>query len=173
MLWELLTGETPYKGIDDLAIAYGVAVNKLTLHIPSTCPQQWRDLMEGKFGNPEEVLGAFFGLVHVPCKPLGGIYVLCRPTLYSWENNAFYCLFSNFYRGFAYLQHTVKFYYASCIVPLLDSHWQPFFRAIDLSPCQTVQKKDYIIDCTLWQVWKKEYTKTKIWGEETKKSFSQ
>ena len=48
MLWELLTGETPYKGIDDLAIAYGVAVNKLTLHIPTTCPVQWKNLMEGK-----------------------------------------------------------------------------------------------------------------------------
>ncbi len=48
MLWELLTGETPYKGIDDLAIAYGVAVNKLQLHIPTTCPQQWKDLMEGE-----------------------------------------------------------------------------------------------------------------------------
>ncbi|XP_059086639.1 mitogen-activated protein kinase kinase kinase 9-like isoform X3 [Tigriopus californicus] len=46
MLWELLTGETPYKGIDDLAIAYGVAVNKLNLHIPSTCPPEWRDLLE-------------------------------------------------------------------------------------------------------------------------------
>ena len=48
MLWELLTGQTPYKGIDDLAIAYGVAVNKLTLPIPTTCPQQWKDLMEGE-----------------------------------------------------------------------------------------------------------------------------
>lgn len=47
LLWELLTGETPYKGIDALAIAYGVAVNKLTLPIPSTCPQPWRFLMEG------------------------------------------------------------------------------------------------------------------------------
>ena len=47
MLWELLTGQTPYKGIDDLAIAYGVAVNKLTLPIPTTCPQQWKELMEG------------------------------------------------------------------------------------------------------------------------------
>ncbi|KAG8243542.1 JUN kinase kinase kinase activity protein [Homalodisca vitripennis] len=47
LLWELLTGETPYKGIDALAIAYGVAVNKLTLPIPSTCPEQWRVLMEG------------------------------------------------------------------------------------------------------------------------------
>jgi mitogen-activated protein kinase kinase kinase 9 len=46
VLWELLTGETPYKGIDTLAVAYGVAVNKLTLPIPSTCPQPWRELME-------------------------------------------------------------------------------------------------------------------------------
>jgi len=48
LLWELLTGETPYKGIDALAVAYGVAVNKLTLPIPSTCPQPWSLLMEGK-----------------------------------------------------------------------------------------------------------------------------
>ncbi|XP_011685861.1 PREDICTED: mitogen-activated protein kinase kinase kinase 11-like [Wasmannia auropunctata] len=45
LLWELLTGETPYKGIDALAVAYGVAVNKLTLPIPSTCPQPWSALM--------------------------------------------------------------------------------------------------------------------------------
>lgn len=49
LLWELLTGETPYKGIDTLAIAYGVAVNKLTLPIPSTCPEQWKELMEGNY----------------------------------------------------------------------------------------------------------------------------
>ncbi|WAR20552.1 M3K9-like protein [Mya arenaria] len=29
VLWELLTGETPYKGIDQLGVAYGVAVNKM------------------------------------------------------------------------------------------------------------------------------------------------
>ncbi|XP_020707621.1 mitogen-activated protein kinase kinase kinase 11-like isoform X1 [Athalia rosae] len=46
LLWELLTGETPYKGIDALAIAYGVAINKLTLPIATTCPQPWRVLME-------------------------------------------------------------------------------------------------------------------------------
>lgn len=46
VLWELLTGETPYKGINDMAIAYGVAMNKLNLHIPSTCPEDWRSLME-------------------------------------------------------------------------------------------------------------------------------
>ena len=48
VLWELLTGETPYKGINDMAIAYGVAMNKLNLHVPSTCPQDWRGLMEGE-----------------------------------------------------------------------------------------------------------------------------
>ncbi len=48
VLWELLTGETPYKGIDTLAVAYGVAVNKLTLPIPSTCPAAFRVLLEGK-----------------------------------------------------------------------------------------------------------------------------
>ncbi|XP_005095192.1 mitogen-activated protein kinase kinase kinase 11 [Aplysia californica] len=45
VLWELLTGETPYKGIDALGVAYGVAVNKLTLPIPSTCPGMFSQLM--------------------------------------------------------------------------------------------------------------------------------
>ncbi|XP_060782321.1 mitogen-activated protein kinase kinase kinase 21 isoform X3 [Neoarius graeffei] len=46
LLWELLTGEVPYRGIDGLAVAYGVAVNKLTLPIPSTCPEPFAKLME-------------------------------------------------------------------------------------------------------------------------------
>lgn len=55
LLWELLTGETPYKGIDALAVAYGVAVNKLTLPIPSTCPEPWSKLMEACWhSNPRE-----------------------------------------------------------------------------------------------------------------------
>ncbi|XP_036002888.1 mitogen-activated protein kinase kinase kinase 11-like [Fundulus heteroclitus] len=45
LLWELLTGEAPYRGIDGLAVAYGVAVNKLTLPIPSTCPEPFAQLM--------------------------------------------------------------------------------------------------------------------------------
>ncbi|KAB0407446.1 hypothetical protein E2I00_007618, partial [Balaenoptera physalus] len=48
LLWELLTGEVPYRGIDCLAVAYGVAVNKLTLPIPSTCPEPFAQLMAGK-----------------------------------------------------------------------------------------------------------------------------
>ncbi|CAH2241603.1 jg3937 [Pararge aegeria aegeria] len=55
LLWELLTGETPYKGINAMAVAYGVAVNKLTLPIPSTCPESWRVLMEACWrSNPRE-----------------------------------------------------------------------------------------------------------------------
>lgn len=46
VLWELLTSEAPYRGIDALAIAYGVAMNKLSLHVPATVPQAWRELME-------------------------------------------------------------------------------------------------------------------------------
>lgn len=46
--WELLTGETPYKGFDFLSIAYGVAVNTLALPIPKTCPEGWGKLMKSK-----------------------------------------------------------------------------------------------------------------------------
>ena len=48
LLWELLTGEVPFRGIDSLAVAYGVAMNKLALPVPSTCPQPFARLMEGK-----------------------------------------------------------------------------------------------------------------------------
>uniref|UniRef100_A0A1L8DL26 mitogen-activated protein kinase kinase kinase n=1 Tax=Nyssomyia neivai TaxID=330878 RepID=A0A1L8DL26_9DIPT len=46
LLWELLTGETPYKGFDSLSVAYGVAVNTLALPIPKTCPEAWGKLMK-------------------------------------------------------------------------------------------------------------------------------
>lgn len=48
LLWELLTGEVPFRGIDGLAVAYGVAMNKMALPIPSTCPEPFARLMEGK-----------------------------------------------------------------------------------------------------------------------------
>lgn len=73
LLWELLTGETPYKGIDTLAVAYGVAVNKLTLPIPSTCPREWRMLMEACWASDphrrpgfDEILQALDDIVHSP-----------------------------------------------------------------------------------------------------------
>uniref|UniRef100_A0A8C2Z083 Mitogen-activated protein kinase kinase kinase n=1 Tax=Cyclopterus lumpus TaxID=8103 RepID=A0A8C2Z083_CYCLU len=46
LLWELLTGEVPFRGIDGLAVAYGVAMNKLALPIPLTCPEPFARLME-------------------------------------------------------------------------------------------------------------------------------
>ncbi|XP_051845152.1 mitogen-activated protein kinase kinase kinase 10 [Antechinus flavipes] len=46
LLWELLTGEVPYREIDALAVAYGVAMNKLMLPIPSTCPEPFVHLLE-------------------------------------------------------------------------------------------------------------------------------
>ncbi|XP_069500578.1 mitogen-activated protein kinase kinase kinase 10 [Ambystoma mexicanum] len=46
LLWELLTGEVPYREIDAMAVAYGVAMNKLTLPIPSTCPEPFVRLLE-------------------------------------------------------------------------------------------------------------------------------
>ncbi|XP_067895649.1 mitogen-activated protein kinase kinase kinase 9 isoform X2 [Heterodontus francisci] len=46
LLWELLTGEVPFRGIDGLAVAYGVAMNKLALPIPSTCPELFSKLMD-------------------------------------------------------------------------------------------------------------------------------
>lgn len=64
LLWELLTGEVPYRGIDCLAVAYGVAVNKLTLPIPSTCPEPFAQLMAGKgeMGRSVGVADELFGL---------------------------------------------------------------------------------------------------------------
>lgn len=59
LLWELLTGEVPYREIDALAVAYGVAMNKLTLPIPSTCPEPFAQLLEG--GRPKH-LGVKAGL---------------------------------------------------------------------------------------------------------------
>ena len=52
VLWELLTGETPYRGIDALAVAYGVASHKLSLPVPSTCPAVWRELMLCEWAPP-------------------------------------------------------------------------------------------------------------------------
>lgn len=46
--WELLTGETPYKGFASLSVAYGVAMNTLTLPVPKTCPEGWGKLMKSK-----------------------------------------------------------------------------------------------------------------------------
>lgn len=48
LLWELLTGQIPYKGVDPVAIAYGIGSEKLTLPIPETCPEKFKELMTGE-----------------------------------------------------------------------------------------------------------------------------
>ncbi|UJR27064.1 hypothetical protein I4U23_008367 [Adineta vaga] len=45
LLWECLTGELPYKGFDQMQVAFGIATNKYTLPIPSTCPEEFAQLM--------------------------------------------------------------------------------------------------------------------------------
>ena len=79
LLWELLTGEVPYREIDALAVAYGVAMNKLTLPIPSTCPGPFARLLEGEPGPCGEGRLSFGDRVpwatplplYHPCIPVG------------------------------------------------------------------------------------------------------
>ncbi|XP_053952164.1 uncharacterized protein LOC128859306 [Anastrepha ludens] len=51
LLWELITGETPYKGFDSYSVVFGIAVNMLTLPIPKTCPEAWGKLMKSCWEN--------------------------------------------------------------------------------------------------------------------------
>ena len=46
MIWELLTGASPYKGINSMAIACGVAMNKLNLHRTQHLPRGLEELDE-------------------------------------------------------------------------------------------------------------------------------
>ncbi|CAF3376725.1 unnamed protein product [Rotaria socialis] len=46
LLWECLTGEIPYKGFDQMQVAFGIATNKYSLPIPSTCPEEFSQLMK-------------------------------------------------------------------------------------------------------------------------------
>jgi serine/threonine protein kinase len=49
LLWECLTGELPYKGFDQMQVAFGIATNKYSLPIPSTCPEEFSQLMTSIF----------------------------------------------------------------------------------------------------------------------------
>ncbi|UJR22069.1 hypothetical protein I4U23_025135 [Adineta vaga] len=46
LLWECLTGEIPYKDFDQMQVAFGIATNKYSLPIPSTCPEEFSQLMK-------------------------------------------------------------------------------------------------------------------------------
>ena len=45
-VWELLTGELPYKNVDSSAIIWGVGSNSLQLPLPSTCPEGFKLLIK-------------------------------------------------------------------------------------------------------------------------------
>ena len=46
MLWEMMTHEVPYKGVDTSAIIWGVGSNSLSLPIPASCPDGFKLLMK-------------------------------------------------------------------------------------------------------------------------------
>ncbi|XP_066592561.1 mitogen-activated protein kinase kinase kinase 13 isoform X2 [Prorops nasuta] len=46
VLWELLSGEIPYKDVDSSAIIWGVGNNSLHLPIPTSCPEGYRLLVK-------------------------------------------------------------------------------------------------------------------------------
>uniref|UniRef100_A0A182SF36 Protein kinase domain-containing protein n=1 Tax=Anopheles maculatus TaxID=74869 RepID=A0A182SF36_9DIPT len=46
VLWELLTGEVPYKNVDSSQIIYGVGSNSLCLPIPESCPEGFKLLIK-------------------------------------------------------------------------------------------------------------------------------
>ncbi|XP_038863407.1 mitogen-activated protein kinase kinase kinase 12 [Salvelinus namaycush] len=45
VLWEMLTGEVPYKDVDSSAIIWGVGNNSLNLPIPESCPDGFKILL--------------------------------------------------------------------------------------------------------------------------------
>lgn len=45
VLWELLTLEVPYKGLEGLQVAWLVVAKEQRLTIPSSCPPVFADLM--------------------------------------------------------------------------------------------------------------------------------
>ncbi|OTF75205.1 tyrosine kinase-like protein, partial [Euroglyphus maynei] len=42
----LLTAEIPYANIDGVAVAYGIGNRQLTLHIPKTCPEELKHILQ-------------------------------------------------------------------------------------------------------------------------------
>ncbi len=48
VLWELLTGQRPYAGLNLFVVAYGVGHGNLSLPIPDGCPSPFVSLMKSK-----------------------------------------------------------------------------------------------------------------------------
>ncbi|XP_067412700.1 mitogen-activated protein kinase kinase kinase 10 isoform X2 [Emydura macquarii macquarii] len=85
LLWELLTGEVPYREIDVLAVAYGVAMNKLTLPIPSTCPEPFARLLEACWAPDPHARPPFGSIV-------GHLEAIERSAMFSMALDSFHSL---------------------------------------------------------------------------------
>ncbi|CAM4614290.1 unnamed protein product [Lepidochelys kempii] len=85
LLWELLTGEVPYREIDALAVAYGVAMNKLTLPIPSTCPEPFARLL-AECWDPDPHARPPFGSI------LGRLVAIEHSAMFSMALDVFHSL---------------------------------------------------------------------------------
>jgi serine/threonine protein kinase len=46
VVWEMMTAKQPYEGVEGMAVAYGIATNRLSLPVPATCPEPFRYLMQ-------------------------------------------------------------------------------------------------------------------------------
>ena len=48
ILWELVTGERPYSGLNLFVVAFGVGQGTLSLPIPEGCPEPLVNIMNSK-----------------------------------------------------------------------------------------------------------------------------
>lgn len=57
----MLTSETPYKGLEDHQVIFGVGSNKLSLPIPATCPQPFKELLQSMYSTDSaHLITSFF-----------------------------------------------------------------------------------------------------------------
>uniref|UniRef100_A0A8C6UUN7 mitogen-activated protein kinase kinase kinase n=1 Tax=Neogobius melanostomus TaxID=47308 RepID=A0A8C6UUN7_9GOBI len=88
LLWELLTGEVPFRGIDGLAVAYGVGMNKLALPIPSTCPEPFARLMEACWSPNSHCRPAFSSiLLQLIAIEESGFFEMPAESFHSLQND--------------------------------------------------------------------------------------
>ena len=45
LVWEMLTAEVPYNGVEGMAVAYGIATGHLKLPIPEGSPEEFERLL--------------------------------------------------------------------------------------------------------------------------------
>ena len=79
VLWEMVTGERPYGGLNLYVVAFGVGNGTLSLPIPGGCPDPLVDLMKGRYCIHREmvVVGVSVSCVH------GALWLCCMSACAS------------------------------------------------------------------------------------------